>query len=185
MDWLSFISTVIDSVAWPAAVIILVLLLRKPISNLIPLLQKLKYKDLELEFGRRIEEAKEEAATELPPEIDILALPSADRDNLAQLAAISPRAVVTEAWRKVETAALDAAERHAVALPYRHARSPVQVIRALQKAGLVGQGKMPLFEDLRVLRNEAAHAPEFALSPDSAIEYASLAHRFAQYLDSL
>jgi len=47
MDTLTFISELIKAVAWPMTAIVLVVLLRKPIIELIPLLRKLKYKELE------------------------------------------------------------------------------------------------------------------------------------------
>lgn len=60
MDVLTFISELIKSLAWPVAIIILVILLRKPIVELIPLLRRLKYKDLELEFSQEVTELKAE-----------------------------------------------------------------------------------------------------------------------------
>lgn len=39
-------------IAWPAVVVIIVLLLRSSMSKLAPSLSRLKYKDLELEFER-------------------------------------------------------------------------------------------------------------------------------------
>ncbi|MGH2397987.1 MAG: hypothetical protein ACRDFW_13640 [bacterium] len=66
MDWLTFIARVIDAAAWPVTVFVILLLLRKPLSGLIPLLQRLKYKDLELEFGRQIQEVRQEVQAELP-----------------------------------------------------------------------------------------------------------------------
>jgi hypothetical protein len=39
-----------------------------------------------------------------------------------------------------------------------------------------------IFHRLRNLRNTAAHAPELAFSPDSALEYADLASMLGGYL---
>lgn len=52
MDWLTFISQVIGALAWPSAVITIFLGLRKPIRDLLPYIQKLKWKEVEIEFGR-------------------------------------------------------------------------------------------------------------------------------------
>tara|TARA_R100001143_G_C3359147_1_gene134457 strand:+ start:1608 stop:2174 length:567 start_codon:yes stop_codon:yes gene_type:complete len=185
MDWLSFISSIIDSIVWPVTILILVYLLRNPLSSLIPLLQKLKYKDLELEFGRRIEEAKEEAEAELPPTDSLLEIDESRKERLLKLASISPRATILDSWREIELSLLDAAERNKVKLPYRRARSPLQVMKTLQEADLIDKNKIPLFEDLRILRNQAAHSPDFTLNTNSAIEYSSLAFRFADYIKSI
>jgi len=60
MDALTFISELIKAVAWPVTAIALVVLLRKPIVELIPLLRRLKYKELELEFAQEVSELKAE-----------------------------------------------------------------------------------------------------------------------------
>ena len=50
MDKLTFISNLIDSITWPLLAVIGLFVLRKPISKLIPQIQKLKFRDLEAEF---------------------------------------------------------------------------------------------------------------------------------------
>ena len=175
----------IKSLAWPLTVLAIVILLRKQLAGLIPLLQRIKYKDFELEFGRQVREVRAEANEELPPpqkpEAVILQAP----DAILELARVSPRAAVIEVWRQVESAALDAAQRNNIPLQYREAVSPVRVIRALEKAEVVDPAPMVIFHDLRALRNQAAHAPEFALSTEAAIEYVELARRLIEYLRSV
>lgn len=58
MDGFTFTSEIIKAVAWPTAVIALVFLLRKPIIELAPLMKKLKYKELELEFSQEMQTFK-------------------------------------------------------------------------------------------------------------------------------
>ncbi|MEH8231393.1 hypothetical protein [Aeromonas veronii] len=62
MDALTFISELIKAAVWPVTAIVLVVLLRKPIVELTPLLRKLKYKELELEleFAQEVSELKAE-----------------------------------------------------------------------------------------------------------------------------
>ena len=81
-------------------VLALILLLRKPIADLILLLTRLKYKDLELEFGRRLAEVTAEAGEELPPPHPPAPLEAAEEQTLVELAKVSPRSAVTEAWRR-------------------------------------------------------------------------------------
>src|SRR5665647_1880486 len=45
MTWLEFIASIIQALAWPAVVIAAVILLRKPLAAVIPLLRRLTYKD--------------------------------------------------------------------------------------------------------------------------------------------
>lgn len=185
MDWLTFIAELIKMLAWPLTVLAIVILLRKPLAGLIPLLQRIKYKDFELEFGRQVREVRAEANEELPPPQKPKAMIPQGPDPILELARVSPRAAVTEAWRQVEAAALDAAQRNNVPLRYREAVSPVRVIRALEKAEVVDPAPMAIFHDLRALRNQAAHAPEFAISTEAVIEYVELARRLIEYLGSV
>jgi len=185
LDWLTFIAELIKTLAWPLTVLAILILLRKPLVGLIPLLQRIKYKDFELEFGRQVREVRAEANEELPPPQKPKAMIPQAPDPILELARVSPRAAVTEAWRQVEAAALDAAQRNNVPLKYREAVSPVRVIRALEKAEVVDPAPMAIFHDLRALRNQAAHAPEFALSTEAVIEYVDLARRLIEYLSSV
>jgi len=180
VDWLSFIASIAGSVAWPGSVIGLVLILRRPIKDLLPLLQRLKYKEFEIEFGRRVEEVKEELAHELPPET-VLAPTGEQAGALARLAEVSPRSAVLEAWRDVEVAALEAAQKLG-GEAFRNRTLTFQAIRLLERSEALDRNVIGLLRDLRGLRNQAAHAPDFALTKESALEYAASASTVARYL---
>lgn len=182
MNWLEFIASIVGSLAWPAVLIAIFYFIREPIRNLLPLLQRLKYKELELEFSRRVEEVSAEVVQELP------ALPAAapvQTDELtkaAKLAETSPRAAVLEAWLSVEAAAFDAARRLGWLLPSQKAANGSFAMKFLERHEQVDRSIVGLLRELRSLRNQAAHTPEFALSKSAAIEYASSATRVAEYL---
>lgn len=173
MDWVGFIASIVGSLAWPGALVALVLILRTPIRGLLPLLQRLKYKELEIEFGRRVEEVKQELAQELPPGA-VQPISDASRDALLRLAEVSPRAAVLEAWREVELAALEAA-RKVGGDKFRERPFTLEAIRILERSESLDRNVMGLLRDLRGLRNQAAHAPDFALTKESAIDYAQTA----------
>lgn len=56
---LEFIAKIIGSLAWPATVLVIIFFMRKPIRDLLPFLERLKYKDFELSFRRQLQEALE------------------------------------------------------------------------------------------------------------------------------
>lgn len=66
MNWLEFIAIVIGSLAWPIVFVVIFHFLREPVKNVLPLLQRLKYKEFELEFSRRVEEVSADVVRELP-----------------------------------------------------------------------------------------------------------------------
>jgi hypothetical protein len=180
MDWLTFLAEVIKALAWPVTVVILLLLLRKPISDLIPLLQHLKYKDLELDFGKKVQELIADMKKELPgngklPDTTL-------KQRLSQLSQSSPRAAILEAWLELEEVALEALKRKQFAITSQDARSPLQLGHALLEAGILDQGKHEIYNRLRNLRNSATHASEFPIGVETAIDYAEAATRLAEYI---
>jgi len=61
---------------------------------------------------------------------------------------------------------------------------PSQAIQLLERSQEFDSSIPELIHNLRELRNEAAHAPKFAISSDVALEYAALAAQVAEYLRS-
>jgi hypothetical protein len=180
MDALTFVVQMTQALAWPVAAIVLVLLLRRPLVRLIPLIQKLRYGPFELDFGRQIAELAMEAERELPATDQPDSGGEAAR--LTGLAQVSPRAAVLEAWLQVEQAAMALSQREGLALSSQELRTPLLLGQALEQAGSLDDAKMAIYHQLRNLRNAAAHATNFELDTEAALEYVRLALRLAAYL---
>ena len=181
MNWLEFLASIIGSFAWPATIILLVLLLRKPLAELIPFLERLKFRDLELNFGQRLMKVSQEAQQLLPPAAPLA--PEPEYDRLDELADVSPRAAVLESWLGVETAAVRALQRRELDLPSRDLQSPLKLRQALSSTGTIDSMQASIFDQLRSLRNAAAHAPDFSLGSTEARQYADTARRLTQIID--
>lgn len=179
MDWLSFIAALVDALAWPAAVFGIVLILRRPLTGLIPLLHRLKYKDLELEFEQQVAEVSD--ALEAEPAPTHKALPTAESPAV-ELAQISPRAGVLEAWRELEGELRAVADRNAPALEGRSPRNAAILIKKLEEAELIDSQRAWMLNRMRALRNGAAHLDDFALGMDAAVDYVNTAERLKQHL---
>jgi|SRR5882672_12240005 len=184
MDWLTFITEIVKATAWPAVVLVVIVLLRKPLRGLLPYLTRFKYKDFEVTFGREAAEARAEA-TQLPsPEgLAPAALPPISTE-VARLISVSPRAAVIEAWREVDTAARLALIRREAMQPQLMTTSPSKIATLLASYHIFEPRQVALFHDLRTMRNEAAHAPEFALPEFAARDYAEAAARLVELLTS-
>lgn len=165
--------------------VLLVVVLRGPLRDLLPLLRKLKYKEFEVLFDRRLEIVKEEAASELPETPGELPPRDHREDLYLQLVAVSPRSAVIEAWRQVEHAALEAADRAGLDYPSNIFAAPRRLVDLLARSGFLDSGKVSLLNELRILRNQAVHAPDFAITTDAAVEYGLIARRLARYLADL
>jgi hypothetical protein len=187
MDILTFVAELAKAFVWPVFIVIIVLLLRKPIQHLIPLLTRLRYKDFELEFRRKIEEVEAEAVIGLPEKEPLEAFSDGADKNVYKLAEISPRAAVLEAWRTVENEAIETVRQE---LQRQQGVEPAIILprialKHLERSERIDRQTSALIRDLRSLRNQAAHAPEFALGSDSALEYASAAYRLARKLKQI
>ena len=61
MGILQFIASLAASFAWPITVLALAILLRIPLTRLLLALTHLKYKDIELDFGKQLRELEKQA----------------------------------------------------------------------------------------------------------------------------
>jgi hypothetical protein len=175
VDVLSFVSSVIQAIAWPAAVFGVGYILRGEIRKLIGSLNSLTWKGAKAEFAQKLEEA-EAAGENLPEE----ATPSSATDRFKELAIISPRAAVTETWRDVESAI----DRYLLSQHFdlEPPRKPGWL--DLRKAGLPSTVRATI-DDLRVLRNSVAHGEDASLTADEALAYRTLADRVVAALTDL
>lgn len=92
---------VVEISVWPITVIIVILVLRSPLSALVRALKRLKYKDLELEFEREASKILSEAERNLP---SIEGDPKEKLDKPRVMFArkrIGPAAIMHE-WRNLE-----------------------------------------------------------------------------------
>ncbi len=173
----SFVIQVIEALRWPVVVIIIACLFRSQIGTVILRLTKLRYKNLELEFGRGLNELEERATLDEIRTAHQLRPDKPDDVALYHIAAIIPRASVMEAWRRLETALKEAAPRLdiPVRLLGRKRVTERQVISKLIDKGKLNQDTLDVFEKLRSLRNLAAHSFDYELDSDNAIRYIELA----------
>jgi len=176
MDGPTFFSIVIASLAWPVTVIVLVCRLRPEISLLISFLKKVKAGPIEAEFEREVKELRTEVEADLPVPADPV---SPARQRILQLANISPRSAIIEAWQMVEFAA------QSLVLPI--TSSPTEKVetatrqwRRLQSSGRLTRSQVSMYADLRGLRNQAVHAPDFNPSYEATLNYIEAALRLSE-----
>ncbi|GDY11354.1 hypothetical protein LBMAG53_02310 [Planctomycetota bacterium] len=176
MDLLAGIAAILTAIAWPTAVIVTVVLLRRPLRELLTSLRALKVNDLvEASFGADVAALQQAAGPDAPQPAN---------DELLRLARISPRAAVLEAWIRLEFAARAALKRRGANLTADELRAPIRLAGALGEHGLLPPRRLAVFDELRHLRNAATHAERFRLEPESAAGYAALAQGLADTLEA-
>jgi hypothetical protein len=145
----------------------------------------LKYKGFEVEFSKDLKDAESKAKElELPTQAEVRSIPepiitTSTYDRLSQVAEISPRAAVTEAWLIVESSTTEAARAQGIEII--RARTGREVISNLEQNTKLQKGTIELYDNLRRMRNNAAHSLEFEIDHKDAMRYIdialSLAHR--------
>lgn len=192
MDTLTFAAEVIKAVVWPASLLILAFLLRKPLKELIPLLRRLRYKEVEIEFSREIAALKAKSLSEQPSGLPIAGVASAGlpkgleskRLELLRMVPFSTRVAVMEAWLEVEVAASEVASSFWSQAPSDIFRSDTTLGEYLFKCRVINRDDLETFKRLRHLRNSAAHAQEIHLSEGDAMSYVEVAMSLAAKIRS-
>jgi hypothetical protein len=175
---LAFIAQVIGSVAWPVTVLTCVILLRRQLVALIPLVRTVKYSDVEIRFGKEVAElAKTADASSVP------AQPSqAERErweDLITLAQVRPRTAIRMAFRRVEETITEAARTRNIEIADGALGMPMVIGAILLNNGAISTGQYDLLSRLRLLVNEAELAPPDGITADSASDFVGLAMRLA------
>ncbi|MCV6639151.1 hypothetical protein [Candidatus Albibeggiatoa sp. nov. NOAA] len=166
MDWKTFIATVIESLAWPSVVVIIVLGFRDKLETLVPRLTRFKSGYIEAEFSERINQlASENEECLLPAESlgindDFPADLKDSLDDLLILANVSPRSAIIEAFLIAESAVAKIVSVHFPTDSLHSIKTPAQAKLLLQH-GIFTESQFHQFNELRILRNKAAHAEEF------------------------
>ena len=178
MDWLTFFSKLVDSLAWPVVVLIVFFTFKEKLTNLIPFLRRLKFKDIEAEFEAGLREVGEKLATSSLPKPSKAPEESqqgSQREQLIRLAENAPRAAVLEAWLLVEHSAVRLIQHANVADRSLRMVGPTIIRKYLDKTVIVSPDQRDSFTRLRDLRNKVVHLADITLPLDEVIGYVDLA----------
>lgn len=182
MDWLQFIAAIVGSLAWPVTLIVGFFVLKSQLPAIFPFVERLKYKDLEVEFRQSVRELAEKSRAALPPpEPDEQA--SAPRNRLYALAEISPRSAILEAWLEVEAAAADVLQSRDPSLASKvRMAPPLRIGELLNRREIINGQQLEIFHRLRDLRNKAVHIADATFQTSEVTEYIELASGLASQI---
>lgn len=188
MDWLTFISKLVEALAWPALVAGVLLYLRTEFPSIVRLIRKLKFKDVELEFGEATIALAEETKRAVPPSKADSKLLGQDEEavigRLTSIAELSPRAAILESWLLVEAAAADVIRKQSSTTLTANP-GPMRIREGLRRAEVLTPPQEAAFEHLRRLRNLAVHAPDAEITPRAVASYIDSAVAMAAYLEDM
>lgn len=188
IDWVTLITKLVSALAWPVTIFIIIVLLRKPLKELLPRLLKLKYKDLELSFDKELKEAIEKADTTALPKVDDLVVDSAiieKRKRLFVLARNYPRAAILEAWLELEASIGNALYAQNITTKNERTSGKISYKNSAKILFENTPQYMSYFNSLLDLRNMAVHSgeDEFEIDNKKAVSFIELALRLVAYID--
>jgi hypothetical protein len=193
MGWLEFLASLIKSLAWPATLVILVVLFRVQVRRALLSLTRLKYKDLELDFGHELKQLEKDArAIDITPQPPKGIAPT-KRDSsqllqeAAHLAQRFPGPAVSIGWQAVEYELRQAVMRLAIS-PDSTAYPALKNVELLRAQNAIDQRTFEVLKRMRNLRNMAVHGAALAAAPittDEALEFLALARGVVEKLQAL
>jgi hypothetical protein len=171
MDNYQFVASLVASLAWPVAVVIVAIVFRSPISEMINRLEHVKSPIFEgwAKVAAEAHQAVLATGVAVPPRRD-----APDYSLTAQfsdLARVSPPGAVMTAWVEVDKA-LNAKIQAAGAVPAPSLHMPNW--QAALRAGIVDEGGAVALQRLRDLRNLAAHKSD-SVDAARALDFLALA----------
>jgi hypothetical protein len=170
VDNYQFVASLVSSLAWPVAVVIVAVVFRSPISEMIGRLEHVKSPLFE-GWVKVAEEAHVALAT-IHPTAATPGKRGSLTEKFSDLAAISPSGAVMTAWIEVEEVlnakilAAGVAEDKRMYVP----RSDVAL-----RAGLISEQTAIAIRKLKDLRNFAAHHRADALDREKALDFLAMA----------
>ncbi|KXJ52862.1 MAG: hypothetical protein AXW15_03440 [Neptuniibacter sp. Phe_28] len=145
MDILEFCIAIITSIAWPAATVIIVLLLKNEFSALLARVRQIRHKDSEIILQEGVEQAVAQADKTGLPRLEA----NPDKERLYRLAADSPRGAILDTWLEVEEGMKTYCKRKRIDA---NVRSPLQLIQSIQihdlDYGHIGEGAINIAQSV-------------------------------------
>jgi hypothetical protein len=191
VDWLTFFSTDIKSLAWPTAAIIALFVLKRQIADLLRALGNrlltAKGGGFEFTFGERVDQVEESLpAQEQLKEITVslsgsgqLEADAQRIENISELARLPPPYIVSQAWLRLEQAIRENLD-YVLPTDARRPLSPLTYLELAREQGLVSEDEEPAIHRLREMRNLAAHSVDPGISITDALRYQDIAEAIIQ-----
>ena len=199
MDDLEFISSLINSLAWPSVIIITVLILRKTISQVMLGVSKIKYNDLQVDFEKEL--AKIEYTINQSQDYSIsdnrllktekVEINNTSNKNLEQqlkeIAEISPVAAIIMAWSSIENEIQSTILRLSISPDYPFYNSALKNVQLLKENSYIDKFTEQTLTQMRILRNKVLHedTSNEPVTYSEALEYCKISMKIVQILKTV
>jgi hypothetical protein len=172
MDIGTFIVRIVEALVWPTVIGLVFWNERGHVGTLIGSVQRLKWKDTEVTFGKQLDRVEDELTPAAAETIE----KAPELEKLVAEAQLPPAYIVQQAWLHIERAVEEVTrDRIATTTGNRLLRYAQQV----QHLDLSPDDER-LIRELRQLRNDAVHSTDLNLTVTDALRYKDLAESLAR-----
>jgi len=192
MDWPSFTSSIVASLAWPITVVAIIFILRRPVSSLILSIRRIHGRGYTIDFGEEVESLDQQLDEAIPTFVEQLGEVPRERtgrttreqlERYYSIAMDDARTAVVSGWLLIEESVRDLAQRKRLGI--RHYASTFQILKQLVKQKIISREVFNSINQARNLRNEAIYMTDFHISTTDARNYMALADKISSYLRSI
>lgn len=168
----------ISKLAWPVALVVLILAFRKPIAEQVSRLQAFKAAGAEVTFAARVDDALRASAKLATQVVDEVS--AARQAYLLQLASTNPREAVRQGWEVVREAAQGVARRRQLTWT-----TTKDLVEHSEEEGLLDSSTVRLVLDLRSIRYDLGDDPQQEITSTTATAYVTAAASVADLLSTV
>jgi hypothetical protein len=184
MDTLTFISSVVSSLAWPLTSLVVLSLIVFRADRLRAIISSIRFKDIEVTLNKRFEEARA-VGDEIPAPQSSQALEkqSSIDDHILKLAAVDSGVAILRSWQKLEGKVIQLIQHNGL---IRFTRSD-SFIRQLAKLDKLSFEEASLYSKLRGIRNDVVHIHGSSKQPTIAevVEFDQLVEKLVSRLEEI
>jgi len=187
--YLKTLSDSIEPFLWPIATIIVVCLLRNQIADLISRINKLNYKDLEIDLSEYVNKVKEEFEPTSKNSnfvYDKQAYYSTKKqETIFDLAELSPESAIAMSWKKLDSKLFQINKKHPNITESDQILPAMEIARRLLRKGRISFDLYQIMFDLSMIRTAAVHQinKNTYTKEITAIEYDKLVDDVVNELD--
>lgn len=167
MDWLTFITEITKSLAWPICALIIFLNFKTHLANLLQgiKLRSIKKGEFQADFDNMAEEIREDLPKKGTVSTEDNPFKSVESE-IEKYITTSPVRAITQAWNQVEGMVNSVAVRNNIS------RSTIgSTLEVMTSKGLITSATKDSINGLQRLRNLAVHGPANEITPKKAREF--------------
>lgn len=168
---------IIDSLAWPITVLIIIFIFRKNIISLIPTLTRLKYKEFELEFDKELEKLNIDTKNKIPKSSET----NENSYYIEKVRKTTPRAAILESWLELESNIISMCMNLNL-VKSGDSMNFIKLINKLKEENIISNEDLLHIHKLRDLRNKSVHNFEFNISEKEAAKFLEVSRNLADII---